>query len=108
VYAQRLVRFVLAAGHEVHLSVSKAGRLVLDEELDAPPGEDPWGPEHRERLRIFAEKDFGAPFCSGSFRFRGMAIVPASMGTVGAIASGFSANNIHRRPDGTLKATIPL
>ena len=108
VYAQRLVRFLLEAGHEVHLAVSKAGRLVLEEELASPSGGDPWGPTHRDRLRIFPEKDFGAPFCSGSFRFRGMAVVPASMGTVGAIASGVAANNIHRGADVALKERLPL
>ena len=105
VYAQRLVRFLLQGGFEVLLTISKAGRLVLNEEIGTA---DPWGDSGRERLRIFPEKDFGAPFCSGSFRFRGMVVIPASMGSVGAIANGVSANNIHRGADVALKERIPL
>jgi 4-hydroxy-3-polyprenylbenzoate decarboxylase len=89
----------------VHLSVSRAGRLVIKEELG---DEDPWGSANRDLLRTYGEKDFNAPFCSGSFRFLGMAVIPASMGTVGAIASGVSANNIHRGADVALKERIPL
>ena len=108
VYAQRLVRFLLESGLEVLLSVSKAGRLVIQEELAVEQGDDPWGRVNRDRLRIFPEKDFNAPFCSGSFRFRGMAVVPASMGTIGSIANGVSINNIHRGADVALKEKMPL
>ncbi len=103
IYAQRLVRFLLDTGHRVHLSVSAAGRMVIKEELRLAAGEDPWGTTHRDRLQIFPEKDFSAPFCSGSFRFRAMALVPASMGSVGAIANGVCINAIHRAADVTLK-----
>ncbi len=108
VYAQRLVRFLLESGFEVLLSVSKAGRLVIQEELRPPEGEDPWGDVNRERLKVFPEKDFNAPFCSGSFRFRGMAVVPASMGTIGSMANGVCINNIHRGADVALKEKVPL
>ena len=37
-----------------------------------------------------------------------MAVVPASMGTIGAIAGGVSVNNIHRGADVALKEKIPL
>lgn len=102
VYAQRLVRYLLDTGHSILLSVSAAGRLVIKQELRFPASKDPWG-ENRERLQVFPEKDFYAPFCSGSFRFHGMALVPASMGSVGAVASGVCVNNIHRAAEVTLK-----
>ena len=105
IYARRIVRFLLASEHEVHLTVSAAGRLVLKEELGA---DDPWGDTGRERLHVYHEKDFYAPFCSGSFRFGGMAVIPASMGTVGAIASGAGTNIIHRGADVALKERLPL
>lgn len=106
IYAQRFVRLLLALGEEVHLAVSAAGRVVIAEELGR--GGDPWGDEHRDRLHIHSERDFAAPYCSGSFRFRGMVIVPASMGTVGAIASGFAQNGIHRGAEVALKERRPL
>ncbi len=108
VYAQRLVRFLLHAGHEVQLAISRAGRLVIQQEIELSGANDPWGEEHRERLTIFSEANLMAPFCSGSYRFRGVAIVPASMSTVAAIANGFSANNIHRAADVALKEQRPL
>ncbi|HVR72852.1 MAG TPA: UbiX family flavin prenyltransferase [Planctomycetota bacterium] len=108
VYARRIVRYLLEHGHDVLLTLSKAGRLVLAEELDLRGEEDPWGSVNRDRLWIYPEKDFGAPFCSGSFRFRGMAVVPASMGTIGAIAHGISANIIHRGADVAIKERLPL
>lgn len=108
VYAQRLVRFLLEHDFEVLLTISAAGRILIKEELAPAPGDDPWGSVQRHRLRMFHEKDFFAPFCSGSFRFAGMVIVPASMGTIGAIAAGAGANNIHRGADVALKERIPL
>lgn len=108
IHAQRLVQFLLERDFEVLLTVSRAGRLVIAEELGTSASPDPWGSAGRERLRIFPEMDFGAPFCSGSFRFRSMVIIPASMGTVGAIANGVTINNIHRGADVALKERIPL
>jgi 4-hydroxy-3-polyprenylbenzoate decarboxylase len=105
VYAQRTVRFLLEADHDVLLVVSKAGRMVLEQELGTG---DPWGDVNRDRLHCFPEKDWNAPFASGSFRFRGMVVIPASMGTVGAIARGVCINVIHRGADVALKERLPL
>jgi 4-hydroxy-3-polyprenylbenzoate decarboxylase len=108
VYARRLVEVLLEGGQEVFLVASSSGRRLIREEL--PGGADP---DTIFRFagrapRVFSEKDFGAPFCSGSFRFRGMAIVPASMGSIGAIASGVSFHSIHRGADVALKERRPL
>lgn len=103
IFAQRLIEELLAMEREVMLVVSGAARLVIKEELPHPPGEDPWGSANRHLLHLIPEKDFGAPFCSGSFHFGGMVVIPASMGTIGAIASGYSSNCIHRGADVTLK-----
>jgi 4-hydroxy-3-polyprenylbenzoate decarboxylase len=107
VYAQRLVEWLLASGRPVFLAVSAAGRLVIKEEL-AATGADPWGDVNRHLLTVVPEKDFTAPFCSGTYRFEGMAVIPASMGTVGSIANGVTANVIHRGADVTLKERRPL
>ena len=34
IYAIRLLEVLLAAGYDVHLTISSAGRLVLEQELD--------------------------------------------------------------------------
>ncbi len=104
IYAYRLVEILLQNRLEVLLSVSEIGRQVVQEEI--PERADPdsvfrfQGPI---RPRIFAEKDFNAPFCSGSFPFRGMVILPASMKSIGAIASGAGMNCIHRGADVAIK-----
>jgi 4-hydroxy-3-polyprenylbenzoate decarboxylase len=103
VYAQKLVHCLLKSERRVLLALSSAARLVIKTELPSDSGGDPWGEVNRHLLEIIPEKDFTAPFCSGTFRFQGMVVVPASMGTVGSIASGVSINVIHRGADVCLK-----
>ena len=97
-YARRLLHAIPADRFNVHLVSSSAGRLVYEMEIgrpllqDLPPG-----------VRNYDESDFTAPFASGSFPSAGMAIVPCTMGTLGAIAAGLSQNLIHRAADVCLK-----
>jgi len=53
--------------------------------------------------KIWDEKDFYAPFASGSAGYNLMIIIPCSMGTLGRIASGVSDNLITRAADVMLK-----
>lgn len=110
VLAQRLIELLLDGGHTVHLTASRAARLVIEEELpsraDAGKGLLP-GLVH-ERIHEWGERDFRAPFASGSARIDGMAIVPCSMSTVGAIASGIGDNLMRRGAEVMLKERKPL
>jgi 4-hydroxy-3-polyprenylbenzoate decarboxylase len=110
IYAFRLVSELLARGLEVHLVASSAGRQVIRAELPEHAGsaETIFTGLPAGDLRVHGEKDFFAPYCSGSFRFRAMVVVPASMGSVAAIAGGYVANGIHRAADVALKERIPL
>jgi 4-hydroxy-3-polyprenylbenzoate decarboxylase len=49
------------------------------------------------------QQDFNAPFASGSGRYDTMIIIPCSMGTLGRIAHGISADLITRAADVILK-----
>lgn len=86
----------------VHAIISDAGRKVLQLELGMKP-EDLNGVQ-----KWFSIDDFTAPTASGSSLYDAMVILPCTVGTMGAIASGFSGNLIHRSADVTLKERRPL
>ncbi|MFT3742758.1 MAG: flavin prenyltransferase UbiX [Pyrinomonadaceae bacterium] len=54
-------------------------------------------------IRLWRLENFAAKPSSGSYKQAGMIIVPCSMGTMGAIASGAGTNLIHRAADVCLK-----
>jgi 4-hydroxy-3-polyprenylbenzoate decarboxylase len=54
-------------------------------------------------LRLWRLDNFAAKPSSGSNKQAGMIVVPCSMGTIGAIASGAGTNLIHRAADVCLK-----
>ncbi|MEZ5345020.1 MAG: UbiX family flavin prenyltransferase [Pyrinomonadaceae bacterium] len=54
-------------------------------------------------IRVWRLDNFAARPSSGSTKQAGMIVVPCSMGTLGAIASGAGTNLIHRAADVTLK-----
>ncbi len=81
----------------VHGICSDAGREVLSFEEGLAPEDLP------VVSRWFAVHDFTAPPASGSSGYSGMIVLPCSMGTLAAIASGLSINLIHRAADVLLK-----
>ncbi len=111
VYGIRLVKFLLGSGHSVELIISDSARLVLREEMGLALSETVsreslaslFGDEESSLLRSYDPGDLTAPVGSGSYPTRGMVIVPCSMGTLGAVASGASRNLIHRAADCALK-----
>jgi flavin prenyltransferase len=60
-------------------------------------------PRDSRLVRLHRLDNFAATPASGSHMQAGMIVVPCSMGTLGAIASGACVNLIHRAADVTLK-----
>ena len=54
-------------------------------------------------IPFFSQRDFSAPFASGSGKYNTMIIIPCSMGTLGRIATGVSSDLITRAADVILK-----
>ncbi|GGF75200.1 flavin prenyltransferase UbiX [Paenibacillus albidus] len=113
IYGIRLVETLLSLEYTVHLVVSHAGWRVFKEELG-------YGVSDREEFLNAKFKDYpgslhyhpiadiGASIASGSFRVEGMIIMPCSMGTLSAVASGASDNLMTRAADVMLKEGRPL
>jgi len=99
IYALRLLEFLCTSEEFfVHLVISRYGRMVLKEELGSGSLHLP-----REKVREYKNDDVGAAIASGSFPVESMVVIPCSMGTLAAIATGLSMNLIQRSADVTLK-----
>ena len=98
IYGVRLTQVLLESGYDVDLVISDAARLVLREEMeiklksltDAGSIRQSLHLEGKGKLQCYSSKDFTAPIASGSYPIHSMTIIPCSMGTLGAIASGVS------------------
>jgi 4-hydroxy-3-polyprenylbenzoate decarboxylase len=107
IYGARTIKALAAAGHEVHAVFSAWGARVFETELGSPP--EIW--IRAAGITIagsYAPDDLAAPPSSGSWRLDGTVIVPCSMDSAGAIASGAGTNLVHRAASVALKEGRPL
>src|SRR5580765_7798338 len=108
-YAARLLEALAGAGCEIGLCASRAGIEVLATELygDARLSSDETLARLIEPVRqsvtLHDERDWHAPYASGSAKVDGYVICPCSMGTLGTIASGAMSNLIQRAASVALK-----
>jgi 4-hydroxy-3-polyprenylbenzoate decarboxylase len=99
IYGVRLLQMLRALGNvETHLTVSDAGLLNVQQELDMT----------RADLEALADvcypvREVGAAIASGSFQCEGMVVAPCSMRVLGAVANGLSDNLMSRAADVMLK-----
>jgi 4-hydroxy-3-polyprenylbenzoate decarboxylase len=114
IYARRLVEVLLAAGAEVHLSISPAGQQVLQHELGCNVDLDTFDAATlltgeasidaaKTQLHYHHFRNLMAPIASGSFLAGGMVVFPCSGGTLSAVVHGTSDNLIHRAAEVQLK-----
>jgi 4-hydroxy-3-polyprenylbenzoate decarboxylase len=115
--AQRALQLLLQAGEQVELVVSRGAIGVWQAELGIRVPSEPEAQEAfwRERtgsssgqLRCHRWNNQAAGIASGSFRTRGMVILPCSMGSVGRMAAGVASDLLERAADVHLKEGRPL
>lgn len=118
IYGVRLLQYLLEKGHEVYLTITKEGSLIMKEEV----GYDWQGSDEREieekikkdlkvegaSLRYFSEDNLSAPISSGSVNVDGMVVIPCSMKTLSGIAHGYANNLVERAADVMIKENRPL
>jgi 4-hydroxy-3-polyprenylbenzoate decarboxylase len=101
-YAARLLEALAASGCELGVCASRAGVEVLATELY---GDARLSPDEtlarltepvRDAVTLYDERDWHAPYASGSAKVDAYVICPCSMGTMGTLASGAMQNLIHR------------
>ncbi len=109
-YARSVIRGLLAAGEAVDLVVSRAARLTLLDETGVGWHDDlaslaAWaGPLPASADVVFwGPQDLAAGPSSGSYRTKGMVVVPASTASVAGIAHGLSKDLLQRAADVCLK-----
>jgi 4-hydroxy-3-polyprenylbenzoate decarboxylase len=115
-YAKAVINALLEAGDPVDLIVSRAARLTLLDETGISWRDGHWQDDLRQWLgrdvgdgvRHWGPADLAAGPSSGSYRTRGMVVVPASTAAVAGIAIGLSKDLLQRAADVTLKERRPL
>ncbi len=113
IYAVRTLKFLLRADYAIELVASKAVSQVWQAEQNIRMPTEPLRQEQfwreqadepsRGRLVCHAASNVGATIASGSFRTRGMLVIPCSMSTVGKLAAGLSSDLLERAADVQLK-----
>jgi len=118
-YAVRLLEQLLLSGATVHAVVSEYGQRLLFDELGVRRVElgqlcpnlvesAACAAELERRFVAHPNKDVGAVIASGSFLHDGMAVMPCSSTSLGAIATGAGSNLLTRAAMVTLKERRPL
>jgi 4-hydroxy-3-polyprenylbenzoate decarboxylase len=98
IFGVRLLQALKASDIESHLVISTWAQRTIEHET-------PYTVDQVRALASIAHSsaDMGATISSGSFATEGMVVVPCSMRTLGAIASGYGEHLVHRAADVVLK-----
>lgn len=117
-YSLRLIEVLLSYGYPLNIVISKAALLVFAMEMDVQLGNQPQVQKERllslvkcddsSLVEVYGMEDWSAPMASGSNASKAMVIVPATTGSLSAVATGQSNNLIERAADVMMKERKPL
>ena len=111
-YGLRLVECLVKADYQVLVMFTKAAQIVVGSETDCRlPGRTAEQTRYLSslygardgQLRVYGDEEWTSPVASGSGAPRRMAVCPASMATVSAIACGASEILLERAADVVIK-----
>ncbi len=105
IYGIRLIQELGKRKHTVNVVITSAGKQVMNEELGLSGFEqmDKLGLSDSNRIKVWENNNFEAPFMSGSNAPEATVIIPCSVGKLAAVANGISGNLLERVADVTLK-----
>lgn len=94
----RLLETLKRMKAETHLVITDTAKEIIEHETS-------YKAKDVEKLasKVYDNKDLFAAIASGSFKTKGMVVVPCSMKTLGGVASGYSDNLLLRAADVCLK-----
>lgn len=103
IYAIRLLEVLKTTPIETHVIISNAAKQTISAETD-------YSLSAVKQLAdvIYDVRDIGAAISSGSFRTKGMVVVPCSIKTLSGIAHSYAEDLITRAADVVLKERKPL
>jgi 4-hydroxy-3-polyprenylbenzoate decarboxylase len=98
IFGVRMLEALKGSDVESHLIISKWAQRTLEHETR-------YSIEQVKGLAsvVHSPGDMGASISSGSFKTDGMAVIPCSVRTLGAIANGYGEHLVHRAADVVLK-----
>ena len=103
IYAWTLLKAFKKLNIETEVIVTDPGKRVWEQELGFE-----WTEVKRFASKIYLEHEIDAPPASGTSNYSGMIVIPCSMATLSAIATGASRTLLQRSADVMLKEKKPL
>lgn len=103
IYGIRLLEVLKQLDIETHVILSPSAKITV-------VAETRYSVDSVEKLasKVFKYSDIAAEISSGSYETDGMIVIPCSMHTLGALASGVADNLLTRAAEVTMKEQRPL